>query len=228
MTSNSTGTRIAEWLEHAWLSRYLDRELSAEEVAWFEAYVLDKPDLLERIEADTELRDALAATASSESTAERAERAPHDAVAELPASPQHRRISGTRRAAPRYPFAVAASLLLGLAGGWIANRALLGGSAPGTLANPEHIRYDAQRGATTAPRVVHSDSRSPYRLIEVAVPPQAVDVRLHVQGAPDVSLAPPVDGFVEFLAERNVRVLGLSYTVDGTVHELALEDRAQR
>src|ERR1700752_252565 len=57
-------SRMSEWLERIWLARYLERKLSAEEAAWFEAYALDKEPLLEAIEADTTLRDALAAVGS--------------------------------------------------------------------------------------------------------------------------------------------------------------------
>ena len=52
---------MAPWLEQAWLMRYLDRQLGADEQAWFEGYLLDKPELLDQVEADTALRDAVAA-----------------------------------------------------------------------------------------------------------------------------------------------------------------------
>ncbi|HSC12124.1 MAG TPA: hypothetical protein VLC97_14210, partial [Rhodanobacteraceae bacterium] len=64
MTPTTTPTRMTAWLEQAWMVRYLDRQLASEEANWFEAYALDKPDLLAMIEADTRLRDALAADAS--------------------------------------------------------------------------------------------------------------------------------------------------------------------
>ncbi len=54
-------TPMSAWLEQAWLARYLDRQLDGDEAAWFEAYVLDKPELLTMIDADNRLRDALAA-----------------------------------------------------------------------------------------------------------------------------------------------------------------------
>jgi hypothetical protein len=52
---------MTAWLEQAWLARYLDRQLAGDETTWFEAYVLDKPELLAMIDADTRFRDALAA-----------------------------------------------------------------------------------------------------------------------------------------------------------------------
>ena len=54
-------SRSSAWLERVWLARYLDRTLDEDEIARFEAYVLDKPELLGEIDADTALRDSLAA-----------------------------------------------------------------------------------------------------------------------------------------------------------------------
>ena len=53
MTPTPWPTQMTAWLEQAWLARYLDRQLSSEESTWFEAYVLDKPELLGTIEADS-------------------------------------------------------------------------------------------------------------------------------------------------------------------------------
>lgn len=64
MAPTTTPTRMSAWLEQAWLIRYLDRQLAGEEARWFEAYATDRPELLATIEADTRLRDALAAAAS--------------------------------------------------------------------------------------------------------------------------------------------------------------------
>ena len=64
MAPTTTPTRMSAWLEQAWLIQYLDRLLAGEEAQWFEAYAMDRPELLATIEADTRLRDALAAAAS--------------------------------------------------------------------------------------------------------------------------------------------------------------------
>jgi hypothetical protein len=60
----TTPTRMSAWLEQAWLIQYLDRQLAGEEAQWFEAYAMERRELLATIEADTRLRDALAAAAS--------------------------------------------------------------------------------------------------------------------------------------------------------------------
>jgi len=57
-------TRMSAWLEQAWLIQYLDRRLAGEEAQWFESHAMERPKLLATIEADTRLRDALAAAAS--------------------------------------------------------------------------------------------------------------------------------------------------------------------
>lgn len=64
MAPTTTPTRMSAWLEQAWLIRYLDRQLAGEEAQWFEAYAMERRELLATIEADTRLRDALAAAAS--------------------------------------------------------------------------------------------------------------------------------------------------------------------
>jgi len=60
-----TPTRMRAWLEQAWLIQYLDRQLAAQEATWFEAYAMDRPELLRTIDADTRLRAALVAAAST-------------------------------------------------------------------------------------------------------------------------------------------------------------------
>ena len=64
MAPTTTPTRMSAWLEQAWLIQYLDRQLAGEEAQWFETYAMERQELLATIEADTRLRDALAAAAS--------------------------------------------------------------------------------------------------------------------------------------------------------------------
>lgn len=52
---------MTPWLEQAWLRRYLDGGLDPGEVEAFEIYLLDKPCLLADVEADNQLRAAIAA-----------------------------------------------------------------------------------------------------------------------------------------------------------------------
>jgi hypothetical protein len=64
VASTTSPTRMSAWLEQAWLIQYLDRQLAGEEAQWFETYAMERRELLATIEADTRLRDALAAAAS--------------------------------------------------------------------------------------------------------------------------------------------------------------------
>ena len=182
VTPNATPVRLSSWLENAWLARYLDRQLSGDEIAWFEAYVLDKPELLDVIDADTRLRDAL--------------------IAEPPARENSRRDSAVVRRPPSW-LAMAAMLVVGVGIGWIGMRVLSGGSgSPEVIASPTRVIYDTMRGEATPPRVEHADSKSPYVLVEVAVPPGAEQIVLQVADASDRPLKPSPDGFVSFLLAR--------------------------
>jgi hypothetical protein len=235
-----TPTRMTAWLEQAWLTRYLDRQLGSEETAWFEAYVLDKPELLATIEIDTSLRDALAADPSlrqADKPLDSAIRQP-TAIRSAEANRLHidaERDSDSRRAAitdgaappasatqptPISPawldpnvrrksiapawLAMAASLFIGLGLGFVGTRTIVpGNTAPELIASPTRVIYDTMRGEETPPRVEHADSKSPYVLIEVAVPPGAENIKLKIGDEPEQVLPPSPDGFVSFLASRS-------------------------
>ncbi len=51
---------MAAQIERRWLQRYLDRQLDADQSAWFEAYLFGRPPLLRLAEIDTLMRDAAA------------------------------------------------------------------------------------------------------------------------------------------------------------------------
>jgi hypothetical protein len=227
------------WLEQAWLSRYMDRDLSSEETTWFESYALDKPELLAMIETDTHLRDAVAANAPARTVqeapggygaadsdldaAQGGRNASPDVEATAPASLPRlpvTRLRTRRGAAVRPWIGVAASLLAGLGVGAFAMRALVPHGAPIALvADPTRIVYDTMRGEVAPPRIEHGDSRSPYVLIEVAVPPGAEHIVLKL-GDLEEPLTPSSEGFVIFLAERKklaVKTLAsISYTRRGS------------
>jgi hypothetical protein len=210
-----TPTRMKAWLEQAWLGRYLERSLSAEETTWFESYVLDKPELLAMLETDTGLRDALAADPSllgvRESAAAYASKAGGTAQAQptgteddsTPILLEQRRLARSqRRTAPAW-LAIAASLLVGIGVGGVAVRTIAPpAAAPNVIANPTRIIVDTMRGAASAPRVEHADSGSAYVLVDAAVPPGAEHIVLKMDGEPDQVLTPVADGFVTFSVKR--------------------------
>lgn len=50
---------LTPWLEDAWLERYLNRETTPEETAWFEAYMLEHPHVADALETDAAITAAL-------------------------------------------------------------------------------------------------------------------------------------------------------------------------
>ena len=229
MVSTATPMRMSAWLDQAWLIQYLDRQLAGEEAQWFESYAMERPDLLATIETDTRLRDALAAAASIRHTdmsvdgGGRPGGATDSAIIVL--SEQYRgpgrgisdaAAGKTGIAIPRRSLAnvhqwrgvptslaLAASLLLGIGVGGSGRGARDIDSAPGVIASPTRIIYDTMRGGSTPARIEHAASRSPYVLVEVAVPLGAERVTLDIGDGKERALARSPDGFVTFLADRN-------------------------
>lgn len=204
------------WLESAWLARYLDRQLSDDEGAWFEAYLLDKPELLGMVEIDAQVRDALAAEPASwrSFNDSDSQRGAKDNVVCVPRpdiskdTPELRsQSSGPGNSSAGLPrwAALAATLVVGLGLGLVGERALPPREmTPEVIASPMRVVYDTMRGEATAARVENAESLAPYALIEVAVPPDAEFVTLRIGGAASMSLTSSPDGFVGFLIDRRV------------------------
>ncbi len=227
MTPTPPPRRMTAWLEQAWLTRYLDRQLADEETTWFETYMLDKPELLTTIEADADLRDALTvdaarrearsadgdATDATGSTDVASGPAGPTSIEAIAANDTQPTAVGTfdshRQSRPRQDkkaptwLSLAAALLVGLGAGWIVNGMRAPQSAASAIvASPTRIIYDTMRGEAAAPRVEHADSKSSLVLIEVAVPPGAENITLKLGAAPEQILTASPDGFVSFLAPR--------------------------
>ena len=198
---------LAIWLEDAWLQRYLDRELSDEECEWFEAYALDKPRLIDAIDADTNLRDGLHAWHAGQQGAEsRANPLDDDSVSNVVD------LVGTgsttpvpRKTAPWFrPIAIAASLVLaGLLGASAARWAPMTDVAGGPIASPIRIVFDTLRGSDSSPLVEHSTNSSAPLLIDIAVPAQAESVVAHFADQSSLALPVSADGFVSLTGPRN-------------------------
>jgi hypothetical protein len=206
---------MAPWLERAWLMRYLDRQLGSDEQAWFEGYLLDKPELLDQLEVDTALRDAIAAQRAACSLG-----AAGDPVAAAPGETAGRADAGfhgpgpdhaaagadlRRRAHPQALgdsrarwLALAAGLVAGIGLMWIGTMFDHGGRAA-LVVNPPRIIFDTLRGQLTDPRLEPGDPASTVMVVEVPVPPGASAVSARLQGPETgidigpVSISP--DGF---------------------------------
>jgi len=248
VTPTTTPTRMTAWLEQAWMVRYLDRQLAGEEANWFEAYALDKPELLAMIEADTRLRDALAADASIRHMERSIDRGGRQggATGDMPSGvseptplgyardryearekTQAEARSTQHRRAPVW-LAMAATLVLGLGLGFVGTHSLAPDSAaPELIASPTRIVYDTMRGEPTPPRVEHADSKSPYVFIEVAVPPGAENIVLKLGDAPEEKLIVSPDGFVSVLVLRNHRSSAqageIRYEISGGIKTQAID-----
>lgn len=159
LTPTSANPRMAAWLESAWLARYLDRQLDGEELAWFEAYLLDKPELLDVVEADTTLRDALALAgqrdvAAADGTARRA--AGHMPAQQRPGSSW---------------MPLAASVLVGIGVGFAGTQLLRPEADTTPVSNPARLVFDVMRDSgTSGTREEPGDPHSPILLLDVPIP----------------------------------------------------------
>jgi hypothetical protein len=187
----NVGQRMSAWLERAWLQRYLARELDDDETAWFEAYVLDKPELLQTIESDCDLRDAVNAAANE----------PIPLAAPSETAP----VRGRPFFGPIW--SIAAVLVLGLAFGSLLRTGPTSDDA--VIANPARIVYDTLRGQEIVPQFDPVGLESETWLVEVAVPATARNIRLELPGSVAIPLVASPDSFVSFVLPRaRARTLG--------------------
>jgi hypothetical protein len=216
---------MAEWLEQAWLDRYLARQLKPEESDWFEAYILDKEDILARVEDDCLLRDAahdefgdVSVTRQTEpseaaaTTTGHSEPAPSDArprgapvpirVATSEAD-RHARQQPRMRPSALSTVAAAASLLLAVSMGWLGHARVFPPAATSAIdASPTRIVFGSLRGAGAVGRVENPASESRTILVEVSVPYGAENVVLQAPDSAPRPLAVSSDGFASFLIDR--------------------------
>lgn len=177
-------TAMAQWLEEAWLDRYLDRELEDAELEWFEAYMLDKPRLLELVEADGKLGESLAVARDTASAARPAAQATPTIV--RPA----------RRPAVAAGFGLLAGVLVGVA------IPALRDKGDSIVASPQRVVFDTMRGeATTA--ISQGGGPSPLLIVDIATPHNQKIMRASAFVAGKIIALPtPVlaaDGFVTFV-----------------------------
>lgn len=179
--------RLSEWLEQAWLQRYLDRELTEDEIIWFETYLLRHPSLASWLEADNLLRDAVAVSKD---------------LPEASASGKH--ILGIWR-----PMLAAACTVMAVGLGWFAGQQR---QLP-EYAVPSRVLYDTFRGSETPTSLVQSPlptgEQSPIYIADIAVPAGASISRIETIDSPDakvLSTDPIVsDGFLTLVLPNHWR-----------------------
>lgn len=182
---------MARWLEDVWLGRYLDRELKDDEHAWFEAYMLDKPHLLEQVDADTRLRETLQRATDADLR--------HDT-----AESQHARVRpGAKSRGP--VLAIAASLLVGLGlGAMLTNP---GEDESTLIASPPRIVFDTLRGEGTATLSEAGSASSKLLIVDIATPTASpiISAGAWIDGKRTLLPTPVVssEGFVTFLVPAN-------------------------
>jgi len=184
---------LSGWLERAWLQRYLERKLSEPEAEWFEMYMLDKPRLIEPLEADNDLRDGLALAAAAP--------AGSDVAPQRTLRAGYSRISGLQWRSMAWAASVVAAWGLGL---MLAGPLSIGGSAQSALviASPQRVVFDTMRGVDSQPLVHPGAPGSSHVLVEVGLPADADNVVLHLAGQPSMALVVSPDGFASFLLPR--------------------------
>lgn len=184
-------SRASAWLERAWLERYLERTLDEDEIARFEAYALDKPELLREIDADTAVRDSLAAASPQQLAAGTPAAAADAAASTAPA----------RRSLMPW-FAAAASLLLGLALGQLG-----GDGAASVQASPGRVVFDTLRGEGLKARWdTVAAGKDSLLIVDVAVASDAHRITARLPDGRELELRPSAEGFATFIAPRALLV----------------------
>ena len=210
-----TGARMQAWLEQAWLERYLSGALTEAENDAFEAYALDKTDLVRQIEMDTDLRAAFA-------------RARQAAQSGSGKDVQSDELPGSSRmpgGGPRY-LALAASAVLALGLGW-AGGAKFGpsGSVGDTEANPTRLVFRTMRGSELAAYVDGQGTPTGPILVEVALPSDATTASVQIGAARALQLDVSEDGYARFLMARDLIASSVvvRYLSGGSSGELKLD-----
>ena len=200
--------RMPQWLETAWLERYLERRLSAEESEWFEAYAIAEPSLVLSIERDNDLRDGLAHAGSE-------------------VIPELRSVRSHPSGASWLPVALAASLSAGIALGLFLDRDSPAGvsAEQQTISVPTRVVFEAFRGTRDTP-AVHRGVSNEHLLVQVGLPYDARNVRVS-DGSREIAVASH-DSVAYFLWSLHPDAgdaahLTLTYDDhDGTTHTIPL------
>lgn len=181
-------TDMPAWLEAAWMHRYLSRELTDSETAEFEAYCFMRDRLMDLIEQDVDLRDALAA------------HPPIVANEPTIASP----VSPPRSRARSSWWSVAAMLAVGLGIG--VPLGTISRPSPPLVANVPTVVVDTFRSSDAGAGVwaAGATSTSDVVVLQVLLAPEALEVTASLSGAPELTLHPSSEGVAALLVPRTL------------------------
>jgi hypothetical protein len=223
---------MPHWLEDTWMDRYLERRLTDEESAWFEAYLLTRPRLVARLEADNDLRDAMQSASGAAAAAPAPARgtvgSDHDGIdRSITSAPAPRRMIAMSG------FALAASVAIAaLIGALTATRFGTGADTGATaatlaIASPPRVVFDTMRGAASDAVLHAGNPASRYVLIEVSLPASVSSAQFVGADGKTLPVSPGVDGFASVLVP-SAGLVGtaaprLRYSVDGREVERVLE-----
>ena len=205
MYSMNPTARMTPWLEQAWMERYLERQLAGDELEWFEAYLLDKPHLLDRWSTDLALRDGVDLLKRQGKTAEASagsSESPASSASALPSPASHHRAMASRRRQWHAP-ALAASILVAFGSGYLLNGLDRTGRGDMLIADPTRIVIDVSRGGESERNVENPSSTSEFVLIDALVPPEATYVAVRGPGMPERKLSVSKDGVASLLLRRS-------------------------
>lgn len=205
MSSMNPTARMTPWLEQAWMERYLERQLADDELEWFEAYLLDKPHLLDRWSTDLALRDGVDLLNRQGKSAEASAGSSESPASSTPASPSpapHLRTLAPRRRQWHAP-ALAASIAIAFGSGFLLNGAFRPGGGDALIVDPTRVVIDASRGSESHENVENAGSNSEFVLIDALVPPDATSVVVRGPGMPERQLTVSKDGVATLLLRRS-------------------------
>jgi hypothetical protein len=233
MTLNPDTHDMSHWLEDAWMDRYLERRLTDAESEWFEAYLLTRPRLVARLEADNDLREGLAAAGNASASAPAAPAGTDPSVGRT-ANPNDGRVAPLPRSRHTFAisgFALAASVAIAaVLGALTVTRFGAGSAAPVdafAIASPPRVVFDTMRGEASDAVLHAGNPASRYVLVEVSLPAAARDAVFVGSDGRELSVSAGVDGFASVLVPAAGLVGAapprLRYSVDGRAVERVLK-----
>lgn len=189
MTIPKTLEALSPWLEDAWLERYLNRETTADESAWFEAYMLEHPHVADALETDA----AIAAVLSQQ--------APQSIQVRVAVN----REAAAGRATPRQRWqpgwlgvAAAAAITLTLTSPFLLHQ---GEPGPDGM-QPNRVVFDTLRSGDPAAATTILDSTgAPWTMLEIRTAAFLSDHEVRVNDRPLGTYRSDDEGVLHVLAQ---------------------------